>query len=444
MKPQQQQPEEEKKARKVLKVAIICQSDTLGGAAVVTYRLMYALRQQGIDARMLVFTKLSQDVNVRQIGSRPMRGYTFMGERIGIAMSNGFSRANLFKVSTATKGLALHRDSWVKEADVVMLSWINQGLLSLNGVRRIAELGKPMVWVMHDMWNLTGICHHAYDCRGYMESCGKCPFLSSRRENDLSRRVWKRKQKLYAEAPMTFVPVSNWLADCCRSSGLLSGADIRVIPNAFPIDSFVTQSTYSLGRIVEGRKVIAMGAARLDDPIKGLDIAIDVLNYLFDNKPEVARRSVAVFFGAVRNRAAFDRLRFPHQLLGRVNDPSLLRQMYAKTHIVMSTSHYETLPGTLIEGMAAGCLAVTFGQGGQTDIVDHLETGYIAKYPDVVDFAKGLEWALARTPDRDELHELVRRRFSATSVAERFADLFEELLHRGETGVDVAVSAENS
>lgn len=413
-----------------LKVALICHSDTLGGASVVTYRLMHALRSEGVDARMVVFNKMSNDEYVIPTGQRLRRGATFMSERIGIAMSNGLSRENLFKVSTASAGMPLHQHPWVKEADVIALSWINQGLLSLKGIRRLARLGKPIVWTMHDMWNLTGICHHAYECRGYKHSCGNCQFLTGGREQDLSRKVWLKKQKLYADVPITFVAVSNWLADCCRKSELMAKADVRVIPNAFPVDSFITKPAIELSgfSMIPAKNVILMGAARIDDAIKGVDYAIDALNYIFDNNPQLARESMALFFGEVRDRSIFNRLRFPHQLTGRVHDGKILRHLYASANVVLSTSLYETLPGTLIEGQAAGCLPVSFGRGGQSDIIEHKVNGFIAEYKNPISVAEGIEWALQADVDRDALHESVRARFSAKSVAQRYMALFEELL----------------
>lgn len=416
---------------KKLKVAFLCHSDNLGGASVVTRRLVHALREEGIDARMMVFKKLSDDESVEQApAGRFRRGYHFMIERAGIAKANGFSRSNLFKVSTASSGIDPVSEDMIRDADVVVLSWINQGLMSLEGIRRLGLSGKPLVWIMHDMWNLTGICHHAYECEGYTGSCGSCMFLGGKNEDDLSRKVWLRKHALYDAVPMTFVAVSNWLAECCRKSSLLGGRDVRVIPNAFPVDSFVTAPTMTLGRVPADKKVILMGAARLDDPIKGLGLAIDALNYLFDNDPHTTRDSIAVFFGSVRDQSVFDDLRFPHLHIGMINDPRYLREIYARSSVVLSTSLYETLPGTLVEGQAAGCLPVTFGKGGQSDIVDHKVNGYIAAYKDTRDIARGIRWALSETPDRDGLHEQVRRRFSSKSVAARYIELFRELLEK--------------
>lgn len=159
-------------------------------------------------------------------------------------------------------------------------------------------------------------------------------------------------------------------------------------------------------------------------------MAIEALNYLFDNRPDIASRSMLVFFGFVADKASLDGLRFPHQQLGRINDSNMLRQLYAHAKVVISTSLYETLPGTLIEGLAAGALPVSFGRGGQADIIEHKVNGYIAEYRDTHDFARGIVWALEQNPDRDALHEDVRRRFSSVTVAHLYIELFNSLLGR--------------
>ncbi len=413
-----------------LKVTLICHSDLLGGASIVTYRLLYALIEAGVEARMVVFNSYSHDILVTEGAKRPARGVSFFLERLKIFLHNGFSRENLFKVSTASDGLRLDKHPWVKDADVLVLSWINQGLLSLRGIRRLMKLGKPIVWTMHDMWNLTGICHHAQECRAYFEQCGNCQFLTGHKRHDLSHRVWKKKKKLYDRSNITFVAVSNWLAKCAAHSSLLSGRDVRVIPNAFPVDSFFTSPTGIIDRLGHAKNIILMGAARLDDPIKGLPMAIEALNYLFDNRPDIAQDSMLVFFGDVYDKSSFDGLRFPHLQFGRINDSNLLRQLYAHAKVVISTSLYETLPGTLIEGLASGALPVTFGRGGQTDIIEHKVNGYIAEYKDTKDFANGIIWALGQKPNRDALHEDVRRKFSSVTIANKYIDLFHELLGR--------------
>lgn len=416
---------------KPLKIVLVCHSDLLGGAGVVTWRLMHALRAEGVDARMIVCTRLGDPQWVSRPGSRFSRGARFAAERLELLLHNGFDRENLFKVSIADTGMSLWRHPWIQQADIVNLNWINQGLLSLGGIRRIAALGKPIVWTMHDMWCMTGICHHAYECDRYTAECGLCPFLHSHSPRDLSHTVWRRKKKLYDSLPrMRFVAVSSWLARRAAASTLLGSRNVEVIPNAFPVESFMTEPLKDFPTFdpIPGRRRIIFGAARLDDPIKGLDILIEALNILFDERPDIGADTGIILFGDIRNESMLDTLRFPIMKMGRVNDPKLLRQLYASSKVVVSTSLYETLPGTLIEGQAAGCVPVSFGRGGQSDIIDHKVNGYIARYRDPRDIARGIMWALGTQISRTELHEGVRKRFAADTVARRYIALYRSLL----------------
>ncbi len=418
-----------------LKVALINHSDSNGGAAVVTYRLMHALRRAGVDARMVVFTKYTSDPAVMTVSTRLWRGVTFVLERLAIMFNNGFRRENLFKVSTATVGVDVSRNKFVREADVVVLSWVNQGLITPRAIRKLSQMGKPIVWTMHDMWCMTGICHHSLGCLNFFDSCGNCPFLgSASRPDDLSHRCWEMKNNLFENVPIHFIAVSNWLLGQAKSSSLLRDKTVEVIPNAFPIESFTTSLSEDDPDFlrVDGKRFILMGAARLDDPIKNLPDAIAALNLIFDEKPEVANNAEAIFFGDLRDQDALADLRFPHRYVGRIKDPAFLRKMFAAGSIVLSTSLFETLPGTLIEGQAAGCLPVTYGRGGQSDIVDHLRNGYIARFGDVADFANGIVWALNQEIDAGELHNEVGRKFSSGEIAASYIDLFNRLTGRNQ------------
>lgn len=413
-----------------MKVVLVSLSDVNGGAAVVTYRLKQVLCREGVDARMLVLSRSVDDDSVAVLGNSLSRKWKFLWERGVIYLRNGFDRADLFKVSIADTGFDITRHPWVKDADVVMLNWINQGMMSLADVRRLAAV-KPVIWTMHDMWCMTGACHHAHECERFTGECGCCPYFNGgAREHDLSRSTWRRKRALYDSVPLHFVAVSNWVARKAAESSLLGQHRISVIPNAFPVDEYrvAPVSQPEMPGVDFTRRLILMGAARLDDPIKGLEYAIKSLNIFVDRYPDETARCQAVFFGDMRRPELLQQLRMPYRHIGRVSDPQALRDLYASAEVVLSSSLYETLPGTLIEGQAAGCVPVSFGRGGQADIIDHRVNGYLARYLDCDDMADGIRWALDSNLPRPAQHDSVVARFSSTAVARRYIALCRELI----------------
>ena len=411
------------------KIVFLSRSDLRGGAAIVTYRLMMAMRELGVDARMLVCEKLSDSPYVDYCAPKYRIQYSFLKERLDVFMRNGFNRATLFKIDPATDGLPLWKHPWVREADAIFIGWVNQGMLSLDGIGRLSEMHKPMVWVMHDMWNMTGICHHAGECERYLDECGVCPFLGKKRgADDMSRRTWRRKKELYAGSGIRFVAVSSWLARKAGESSLMKNIEVAVVPNPFPIHDMELE----VRKWTAGEKVrIIFGAARLDDPIKGLPVLKEALEKLCKKYPQVADDMELITFGTFKNPGSSEGFAIPHCHLGVLSGEDVIRKAYEGCDIVVSSSDFETLPGTLGDRQPYGCVPVAFDHGGQRDIIDHLKTGYLAEWDDdssvrAETLSEGLVWAY-RNAGNEALNARMRRsveeKFSAPEVARRLISI---------------------
>ena len=105
-----------------MKVVIINKSDSTGGAAVVSFRLMNALRAAGVDARMLVAEKLTDSPYVELAAEAWRLKWSFLIDRLKIFLANGLNRKTLFKIDTGSDGVLLHEHPLVTEADVVCLT----------------------------------------------------------------------------------------------------------------------------------------------------------------------------------------------------------------------------------------------------------------------------------------------------------------------------------
>lgn len=424
-----------------MKVAIINKSDSTGGAAVVSRRLMEALRLQGVEAKMLVCEKLTDSPFVIKAASDSSMKRTFLWERLKIFFANGFNRSTLFKIDSGETGLPLWKNPVVKEADAILINWVNQGMLSLKGLKKILRLGKPVIITMHDMWWMTGICHHAESCQKYTESCGNCPLLGSKAgKEDLSEKVYKIKSKLYSRRDLmkktAFVAVSTWLQGKARMSSLLKTQRVEVIPNAFSINS--NETAGQSGNSTSAVRIL-FGAARLDDPVKGLDTLRRATVLLKENYPEFAGQMELAMFGNVKDESSLDGFGLPVVRLGVLKGEESVAKAYRGSLITVSSSSYETLPGTLVEAQAYGSVPVSFDRGGQRDIIEHRKTGYIAKYdedPDkrAANLAEGIIWAFQQAHNPGNIREIRERmkknvedKFSYAGVAERYISLIREL-----------------
>ncbi len=420
-----------------MKVVLINTSEHRGGAAVACGRLMQALRRSGVDARMLVAVSDDNDAIEYCDTQLKRRHYkwAFLWERWGIFRQNGFSRANLFTVSTAEAGLDVADHPVVQEADIIHLHWVNQGFMSLRGLKRLLSLGKPVVWTMHDMWPTTGICHHARTCDRYTGSCGQCMFLNSTREHDLSHRTFVRKQKVYATAPLHFVACSAWLRRLTEKSALLKAADtVCNIPNPIDTQFFMpddkSEARHSLG-LPTDKKLILFGAVNAADKRKGIDYFIDTLRFLHNCYDSLSEKIELVVFGSAAGMP-IDTLPYRCTSMGYIASPETMRTIYRAADVYVTPSLEENLPNTIMEAMACGTPCVGFETGGIPEMID-AANGYVAQYKDAADMAHGIATVLDDNnhPAKSlAAREKVINEYGEEIVASRYISLYRSLLDK--------------
>lgn len=414
-----------------MKVLIINTSERTGGAAVAANRLMDALNNHGVKAKMLVRDKETTNLSVCALPKTWRLRWYFLWERLCIWLHLHLKRDHLFDIDIANCGTDVTCLPEFQKADIIHLHWINQGMLSLKDIRKIFQSGKPVVWTMHDMWEATAICHHAHECRRFERECMDCPLLARPSHNDLSHQVFQRKQKALGKAGnLTFVAVSNWLADRARSSALIGHFPIKVIPNAISLSQFTiidrNDARTTLG--VSEPYVLAFGAARIDESIKGFSYLVEALRLLV-TEGRLAQNDVRLLvFGNVRNPETLTQLPVPYTHLGYLNDEHQLSLVYSASNATISSSLYETFGQTLIEAMACGSIPISFDGSGQTDIITHQKDGYLAKRLSAESLADGIEWALRHHIPAQELRRSVSRRYAESVVAHHYIELYDHLL----------------
>ncbi len=406
-----------------MKIVLLSNSDCHGGAAVVTRRLTRALNEYGFEASMLVLRKGTDEPFVHRYEGMASR-VPFLMEHANIFLHNGLSRKSLFSISTGGDGVRVENHPLVKAADVVILGWVNQGFVSLRSIRAMAAAGKKILWIMHDMWNATALCHHTGDCTQWLDpqGCNRCPLLPQNSFcQSLTTSVWQQKQKLYHDVPITFIAVSNWLKERCLSSTLMRECRVETLPNILDLKAFEGEPAHSrreLG-LPEDKALVLMCAARLDDPVKGLPDAIRVMNEL------PVSEAHPVLVGALKNPHALDEIKVPYTHLGPVSNPEIMADIFRHSAVVLSTSTYETLPTTLIEGHAAGAWPVSYSRGGQADIITDGVTGSLIHNGDTAAAAQAVTEHLHRTPGRSNILRAAANRFSPATLLPHLINLFE-------------------
>lgn len=417
-----------------MRVLIVNTSENTGGAAVAANRLKEALNNNGIKAKMLVRDKESDDITVAQLNKSWHQKWDFLWERFVIYMRLHFKRDNLFLIDIANAGTDITKTREFKEADVIHLSWINQGMLSLKGIRKILESHKPVVWTMHDLWPASSICHYAHNCRNYEKQCGNCPLLPGNgSSNDLSARIWRKKRKILERNSILFVTCSRWLADKAKKSGLLSGQKVISIPN--PIDSRAfTKENREEARLYaglpEGKKLILFVSQRVTDKRKGMDYFITAINKMVEAHPEMKDNCGIAILGGKAEELA-DKLPLPSYPLGYVSEEKKIASIYNSVDLFVLPSLEDNLPNTIMEAMACGVPCVGFNTGGIPEMIDHLKNGYVAEYKSSDDLARGIHWVLSEADHQslsNEAMKKVNQCYSQYAVAMKYIEAYNQAM----------------
>ena len=415
-----------------MKVLIVNTSERTGGAAVAANRLMKALINHGVKAKMLVRDKESDSLTVTELSRSWRLRWNFLWERFVIFVRCGFSRKHLFEIDLANTGTDITRLREFQEADIIHLHWINQGMLSLSGIRKILRSGKPVVWTMHDIWPATAICHVTLGCRNFTTRCRSCRLLGNSQGDDISTTIWQRKLRMLEGENIYYVACSHWLENEAKASALLKGHKVTSIPN--PIDTHIynryskEEARQRLG-LPQDRRLILFASQRVTTPNKGMDYLIEACR-LLGNRTKCQTPYEVVILGGHAEELV-ELLQLKAHPLGYVNDERRIVDVYNAVDVFVLPSLSENLPNTIMEAMACGVPCVGFKVGGIPEEIDHKRNGYVADYRNAEDLARGIRWILEES-DYEALSrnaiQKVAHNYSQQNVALRYAEVYQQAM----------------
>jgi len=410
-----------------MKIIHLNYSDINGGAARAAYRIHQSLLNKGINSKMWVNKKNSDEWTVEEPISKKVKLLNEIRPRL-----INHTLGKMIK----TKNKIIHSYSifpsnWVRylnesNADIINLHWIQNEMLS---IKDISKIKKPIVWTLHDMWAFCGAEHYTDDFRwreGY-NSYNKPNYEAG---FDLNRMTWLRKKK-YWKNPLQIVTPSKWLGKCVGESALMKNWNISVIPYPIDIDFWksldkkIARQYLNLETKAQLILFGALGGHR--DPRKGYDLLINALKYLKDNEK---RRIEIVIFGQSKPRFQLD-LGFPVHYLGHLQDDLTIRTVYSAADVMVIPSRKDNLPNTALEAQTCGTPVVSFDVGGLPDIIEHKRTGYIAKSFDIKDLANGIYWVLDNC-ETTQLNNNARKqailKYSEKKIAEDYLNIYKNLI----------------
>ena len=433
-----------------MKVLYINTSDSHGGAARAAVRIMYGVKQHGVEAQMLVKDKQSASTDVVPLQAFLPNGKLYSAlDWVATKFKNKWqhllwrpyrhTKENIFM--SDTRGTRLHGALHRLDYDILHLHWINQRFIKLQDLPK----NKPIVWTLHDSWPFCGICHYFIDCDLYKTHCGNCPMLHSGKEKDLAYRVFEDKMRAYKELNLHIVTPSRWLSECAKQSALLGQFPVTVIPNCLDTDVYrpLTEEEKkehfglailnhpTLGNVLAekaSKPMILYGAVNAaTNKIKGFKYLLEALRTLDAQGFEAN----LVVFGASQSDLPMEFEHISVSFLGYVSNTDTLVTLYNMADVMVVPSLTENLSCAIMESLSCAMPVCCFAIGGNADMVEHKVNGYLANKQDSNDLATGIRWCLTNNQDgmlSKAAREKVMREYTIERVGERYAELYKEIL----------------
>lgn len=274
--------------------------------------------------------------------------------------------------------------------------------------RNLYELNKftsaPILLYMPDMAAMTGGCHYAWDCKGYIKSCGNCPAMCSDNENDQSRRNWEYKHEYVEKTTIFPIAGTEWQYRQLLQSSLYSNKPKSKV--LLPINDLI----FSPGGIGTARtklklpplkKIIFFGSNSVNIKRKGFTKLLEALVYLETIISIELKNNIHLVIAGGGKLNLKKEFPFSHSRIGHLSHNDLANAFRA-ADVFVSPSIEDSGPMMVNQSIMCGTPVVSFETGVALDLVHTGITGYRAK-TDIEDFAKGIHFILKMNQSEYEI-----------------------------------------
>ncbi len=398
-----------------------------GGASWCAMRISYALRKQGVDARMLLMQGnphedvdiakadwLYQDhksivirllVKILKLICRPRFEYLIYKRKKAIQLGT------IFFTSPVTGYTGLVDHPYVKDADIIHLHWISD---FVDFPTFFKNVKKPIVWTIHDENPGLGGFHYM----SHKENAPK-EYLSLDKEyEDIKRKALRGKNSPH------LVAISEMMYGFIKSSNILKECPITLIHNGVDCDVFHPMS-YSDCReelkIQKDRKTFLFSSFHIEDERKGLHLLIPALDALCDEKV------LLVCLGNYKSIPKSEKIEI--RCVGLVKDSEILAKYYSAADYFVLSSFQEAFAQTPLEAMACGTPVISFPCSGAADLIND-KNGCIADDFTVSALENAIRKATVKFFNRQEIRKDVKSRFSYEIISEEYITLYNRLIKK--------------
>lgn len=304
--------------------------------------------------------------------------------------------------------------------DLVNIHWASY-LISIGELLALALRGKPMLFMLHDFYYITGGCHYPSTCTQLGTGCLACPQVDTKR---CSRSViadnYKLKQKLFSLPNVHLAAPSAYLRDEAVKSGIVPAERAHVLRNAYvPMSDFDPNRPFN-------RRILLI-ADSLHEGRKNMRFALEVLGMLRSMGTDFMVDVVGTAAPEMKAYLAATNVR--HVFHGRITDHGELAEIMRKTDVLLTASLEDNWPNILVEAGSYGCVPVVGPGHGCEEFVRRYGYGAVAEDYTIPSFVAALLDILSShsAEARAQATLAIREEHAPVHVARDFAALMDRM-----------------
>jgi glycosyltransferase involved in cell wall biosynthesis len=274
---------------------------------------------------------------------------------------------------------------------ILHLHW-TPGVMSISKVLNLSNRFDKIIWTLHDMWPITGGCHHSNNCTNFYTDCSNCPitlplFHKSVQKSFAEKTQLGNLKNLYIVSP------SNWLFKEAHQSGIFKNFK-NIIHINNPVEVEAKSSKIYQNKLSRHENLLFFSnqdplnigfiSRDLNDPNKGFHRFIDNINSLSD---EIKSKINLIIVG--NGNISLTTSKFNKFIKIPASRNSIdLQKHFEKIDILIVSSFKENQSILVLEAQASGIPVIGWEDSRIDELINHGFNGFIinkANFNEVID-----------------------------------------------------------
>lgn len=382
-----------------------------GGAGEYIYKLANLFISQGHQVVMLVSEKTKKDDFIVEYNPNPKKKVNFISKLIRkitkrkdeLQLEGKYYFYGLDEI-TITININMIFDLIGFKPEFIFSGW-TANFINSSELLLLQQSSNAKVYTISvDMNHLTGGCHYAWDCKGFINGCSEsCPAILSEDFKDKAKINFETKFQNVHLGNFKIISASGWTLKQAMESKIYKNQSFFPNINSM-IDTSIMklvskEAAKSFFNLKPDKFYILMGCQYGNDPRKGFEYLLESLKILYNELDTIDRTKINVLIVSSKISKSFEEIPFEKTPLEYIKDYKTLSLLYQAVDVFVNSSVEDSGPMMVSEALACGTPVVGFDMGVVHNMVINKFNGYKAKLKDANDLALGIKQIYQLSPE---------------------------------------------